>query len=129
MARRTSALFASVDLTSYAMIDAPLSGYGRRRDDAELLQHTQLVPAVPVLDPLPRLIEAGNDHHAHLTLLPGGRNAEQGAAVRTPQGKPAGHTVALRYHLVHRALQVGQPLAQGANEQLQPLQRGWEVRP
>src|SRR5258708_19541424 len=99
MARRTSALFASVDFTFVAMICAPLSRRGRRRDDAELLQHTDLVPAVPVLDPLPGLVEAGDDHHAHLDHLPGGRDAEQGSGVRAPHGEPAAPPLALPYYL------------------------------
>src|SRR5579884_819438 len=129
MARRTSALFASVDLISIAMTDAPLSGPGRRRDDAELLQQTQLVPTGPVLGPLPRRVEAGDDHHSHVYPLPGCRDAEQGSMVRALQGKPAGHAVTFRDHLFHRTLQIGQTLAQCADEHLQPLQCRREVRP
>src|SRR5260370_28961129 len=110
MARRTSALFASVAVTFSVMIGAPRSRRGRRRDDAQLLHHAELVPAGPVLDPLACPIEAGDDHYAYSDRLPGGRDAEQRSGMRASHAEPAGHAVALRDHLFHRAVQIRYPL-------------------
>src|SRR6266851_8315624 len=112
MARRTSALFAWVVVAVSAMIGAlPLLRRGRCREDADLLHHAELVPAGPVLDPLPCLIEAGDDHHPYINGLPSSRDAEQGSGVRTAHAEAAGHAVALRDHLFHGALQIGYPLS------------------
>src|ERR1700694_1136667 len=113
MARRTSALFASVAVTVSAMsgTSLPLSRRGRRRDDAKLLHHAELVPVGPVLDPLPCRVEAGDDHHPDANRLPGGRDAKQGSVVRAAQAEPAGDAVALGDHLFDGAVQIRYPLA------------------
>src|SRR6266542_5640131 len=102
MARRTSALLASI-----VMICCSPSRRGRRRDDAKLLQHAQLVPAGPVLDPFPAIVKAGDDHHTDVNLATRRRYAEQGACVCSAQREATCYAVALGHDLLHRAVKVG----------------------
>src|SRR6185503_11831630 len=98
MARRTSALFASIIMIRCS------SSCRWRRYDAELLQQAELVPARPVFDPLAALVEPGDDHHADVDSPPSGGNAEQHPVVRAAQRKSPGHAIALRDHFFDRAL-------------------------
>src|SRR5579875_1561562 len=71
IARRTNALFSSPVLTSTVMVTPPLSRRGGCRDDADLLQQAELIPGIPVFNPLTRVVEPGDNHHADVHRLPG----------------------------------------------------------
>ena len=106
---------------------APSLRRGRRGHNADLLEQSELVPAIPVLNPSPAFVEAGNDHHAHADASVRRRDAEQAASVRALQRERARNPITFGHNLLDRAIQVRDSLAQGADERFQPIARGRQV--
>src|SRR6185437_10182944 len=84
---------------------------------------SELIPAIPILDPAPGFVEASNDHDADVNAARGRRNPQQIAGMRSLEREQTRDAIAFGDDLRDGALQVWNPLAQSADERFQAVAR------